>query len=806
MKTQPDRKLMIKIASFLVLLLLVFSAYSNTFQSPPALDDFHSFVEEPKLQIESISLAKLKNLTQTEFGYSRLLPMATFAWDFYWGKGHISAFHTTNLVIHYACLGAVIFFLLTLFNCLQFQFPDEIPDGFPVFWLVFFIAGIWSLNPVQTNAVTYLVQRMTSLAAMFYLLSFSFYMNARMQQQHKRRWPIVFFFYCLAGITALGAFLSKQNSATLPLLIILAEIMFFTPDLIQRLLYHRLLSAFFAIIILIGGVWFFSSFMPSLLSGYNHRNFTLTQRLLTELRVVSSYIVLLILPLPQFMNFEHDPTLSISFFSPVTTFFSLIFLCILVFIAWKTRNRQRLISFGISWFFINLLIESTIIPLELKFEHRLYLPSIGFYLALVVAVIMLLKKLLQIKKVVLPSAVALSCGFIILSALSMLTYVRNTCWIDNVALYSDCVAKAPMKARNHSNLSRAYAGVGNYDKAIAEAERAIKLGKQHHEEYWVSACNIISAYVAKGNIERAVSEGEQLIQNAPSETKQNAYPLVLHNLGDAYLKLGDYEAAYNIFLKALDFMCRCDDLPYLPVIEKDILALLAEINKGDNYAAINMDLESGNDAAIYAKIASLFYERDRLDRASYYCDLGLGEDPASTQCNEIKSKLKMVFAANVVQHQKGTLKSKYLYHPVRSWFNFSMATAYLIEKMNIPLDELLDFCLNQAANLNPGSPDVYLLKSWHLYQKKDYAKALVQIEKAIQLDPEYAHLWINRGIYALAVGQGGVALSSFKKSLSLYPGYPHKDKVMAMMSAAEKLNKQRSFSLVNYRKNGGNDG
>ena len=797
---------MIKIASFLVLLLLVFSAYSNTFQSPPALDDFHSFVEEPKLQIESFSLIKLKDLTQTEFGYSRLLPMATFAWDFYWGKGHISAFHATNLAIHYACLGAVIFFLLTLFRCLRSQFPDEIPGRFPVFWLVFFIAGIWALNPVQTNAVTYLVQRMTSLAAMFYLLSFSFYMNARLRQQHKGKRLMVVFLYFLTGITALGAFLSKQNSATLPLLIILAEILFFTPDLIQRLLRRKLLSAFFAILVIIGGVCFFYSLLPSLLSGYDHRNFTLPQRLLTELRIVSSYILLLILPLPQFMNLEHDPTLSMSLFSPPSTFFALIFLSILVLIAWKTRNRQRLVSFGISWFLINLMIESTIIPLELKFEHRLYLPSIGFYLALGTVFIMLLNTLVQIKKVTISATIVVSCGFIILSVFSSMTYIRNNCWVDNVALYSDCVAKAPMKARNHSNLSRAYAGIGDYDRAIVEAEQAITLGKQHHEEYWVSACNIISAYVAKGNIEQAVSEGERLIQDAPSQAKQNAYPLVLHNLGDAYLKSGDYTAAYNTFLKALDFMCRCDDLPYLPAIENDMLTVLHKVNKSRDKVAKNLGLELGSKASIYAEMALLTYECDRLDRALYYCDLGLREDSASLQCNEIKNKVKVVSAANELQQQKGTLKNKYLYHPVQSRFNLFMVTAYLIERMDISVDMLLDYCLNQAERLNHDSPDVYLLRSWNLYQKKDYEEALKQIDEGIQLDPEYAHLWVNRGIYALAVGKVQVALSSFKKSLSLYPGYPHKDKVMAMITAAEKLSKQKSYSSVNHRQSGDNNG
>jgi len=205
-------------------------------------------------------------------------------------------------------------------------------------------------------------------------------------------------------------------------------------------------------------------------------------------------------------------------------------------------------------------------------------------------------------------------------------------------------------------------------------------------------------------------------------------------------------------------------------------------------------------------MALLAYERNRLDRALYYSDIGLRKSPASAQCNEIKNKIKVVSDTNEFQRQKGTLKNKYLYHPVQSRFNFFMVTAYLIEKMNIPVDRFLNYCLNKAGSFNHDSPDVYLLSSWRLYQKKDYQGALKQIDEGIQLDPEYAHLWVNRGIYALAAGQGQVGLSSFKKSLSLYPGYPHKDKVLAMISAAEKLGKQKSYLSVNQRQRGGNNG
>ena len=770
-----------------VLAILLFSAYSNTFFNLPVMDDFHSFVDEPNVQIESVSLESLQKLSQTEFGFGRLIPMATFAWDFFWGKGHVWAFHVTNFLIHLSCVIILFFFLKFLFRCAELQCCEKHSSPLTRFWLIFCVAGLWVLSPVQTNAVTYLVQRMTSLATLFYLISITFYLQARFCQRREGTSAKVVGFYFVVMISALGSFFSKEISATLPIVIIILEVMFFTPDLFWRIFKRKKIFWPLVLLIIITGLIFVVVVLPLFLEGYGHRHFTLSERLLTELRVVSSYVFLLLLPLPRFMNFEHDVALSTSLISPFSTLFSIFFLLFLLFYAWKIRNSQRLISFGILWFFINLVIESTFIPLELKFEHRLYLPSIGFYLALVVGVEAILKRRSFIKSLRIENkALIISSIFILFSMLSGMTYVRNSYWISNLTLYSDCVHKAPGKARNHVNLARAYALAGDYDKTIEEGEAALLVGRRGYEEYWGAACNIVSAYVAKGDIQQAIQKGESFLKgDIPEQAKQNSYPLVLHNLGLAYLQLDDYSAAYGHFLQAFNFMVQCGELPNLSNFEADLVTVLSKVYDERDDFADEIGLDLCDKSTIYRIIADLFYDRGKYDRALYYCEFGLKENPDSQWCFILQKKIEEAFTANQQQLRKGTLKSKYLHSPFKSHFNFYMAMAYLQEKMNVSFGRGVLFYLARANEINPLSADTYLLESWHLYRQEKIEAALEVIDRGIQLDPEYARLWVNRAIYALTAGHNQDALYAANKVLTLYPGYPYRNKIEAIKNAAK---------------------
>ena len=775
------------VITVVTLTLLLFSAYSNTFLNPPVMDDFHSFVDEPNVQIESVSLDSLKKLSQTEFGFCRLLPMATFAGDFFWGKGHVWAFHITNFLIHLLCTAMLFAFLRILFQCADFHTGENQLSPQGDFWLIVCIVGLWSLCPVQTNAVTYLVQRMTSLATLFYLVSITFYLQARFCQRQEGFSVKAAVFYFIFTLSALGSFLSKEISATLPIVIILSEVMFFTPDLFLRIVKRKKIFYFLALIFIVIAIISVVFLLPRL-SGYGGRHFTLSERLLTELRVVSSYVFLLLLPLPRFLNFEHDVALSTSLISPLSTLMSLIFISSLLFLAWKLRHRYKLVSFGIIWFFINLAIESTIIPLELKFEHRLYLPSIGFYLALVLIVKNLLNSYSSLRiSAAEKKSLKVSVIFIMFAVLSGMTYARNNVWVNNFTLYSDCVRKAPGKARNHVNLARAYALSGDYDKTIEESELAIRVGQKGYEEYWAAACNIISAYIIQGDLQQAIQKGESFLtgDNIPEQAKQNAYPLVLRNLGIAYLRSGDYSAAYSFFLRAFNFMLQCDRLHNLSDFEDSLVDLLVKVydEKDDFAGKIGLDLN--DKSTVYCKIADLLYERGRLDRTLYYCEKGLNVNPAAEWCSILRQKIEYDLQANQRQLKKGTLKSKYLHSPFNSWFNFYMAMAYLQEKMNVPFFGGVQSSLDRAKALNPLSADINLLESWHLFKQKKTEAALEIIDRGIEIEPEYARLWVNRAIYAISAGHNHEALFAVNQVLKLYPGYPYRKKIEAIKKAAE---------------------
>jgi len=119
-------------------------------------------------------------------------------------------------------------------------------------------------------------------------------------------------------------------------------------------------------------------------SGYAERDFTLIQRLLTEPRVLCDYLVWILLPLPRWMGVYHDDiVVSTSLLSPLSTLASILFFIALVVVAWRIRKRAPALAFAVGWFLVGHSMESTILPLELAFDHRNYLPMAGLILGIV---------------------------------------------------------------------------------------------------------------------------------------------------------------------------------------------------------------------------------------------------------------------------------------------------------------------------------------------------------------------------------------------------------------------------------------
>ena len=266
--------------------------------------------------------------------------MLSFALDHSLGKGDIVFFHVTNLAIHMAAMLAVCFLAYQLFT-LEQRTNNTHRIVTPAICCAVWVAGIWALHPVQTNAVTYLVQRMASLQTLFFVLCVAAYLFARRMHLGKTHHVATFLGYAATLWFALCAFLSKENSAMLPVMLFVTEIWFFQPDLISVI--RRWLKgkswAFWIVASLAGlaASLYILRHFSGLLSGYSGRHFTLSERLLTEARIVVWYLSVLLWPDPSRLSIEHDITLSRSLWDPPSTLFCIV---LLVITAWLSHSLQ----------------------------------------------------------------------------------------------------------------------------------------------------------------------------------------------------------------------------------------------------------------------------------------------------------------------------------------------------------------------------------------------------------------------------------------------------------------------------------
>jgi tetratricopeptide (TPR) repeat protein len=359
-----------------------------------------------------------------------------------------------------------------------------------------------------------------------------------------------------SGVLSLG---SKEISATLPFFIFLYEWYFFQDLnwswLRRRLFLFVVLFTFLAAVAL---VYLGADPVERVLSSYAARDFTLTQRVLTQFRVVIFYLSLLLFPHPSRLNLDHDFFLSQSLLNPVTTILSIGAIVGLVVLAIYLARRERLLSFCILWFLGNLVIESSVIGLEIVFEHRTYLPSM---LVSVVAV-SLAYRLIKHRWL----GVAVVCSVAVV--FSFWTYARNSVWSDEVVLWQDCVKKSPQKARPHNNLGFALMEQGKIDEVIGHYRQALRIkpdyaeahnnlghalierdefdkGISHFSEGLRLECELKDRLMARGMLDKVARNPHKALRSEP-DLKD-----LLNSLGVARFKEGKIKEAASYYRAAL---------------------------------------------------------------------------------------------------------------------------------------------------------------------------------------------------------------------------------------------------------------
>jgi len=525
------KPLYIKLFSILLILGLGILAYSNTFFSSFHFDDTPYVIENFHIR----DIHHLENIWN--WWPCRFITFSSLALNYHFNGLDVLGYHLFNISVH---LLSAIF--LWWFVYLTFSTPilkeEKIARHAP---LIALLTGlVFVSHPIQTQAVTFIWQRAASMMTLFYMASLSFYVQSRLLQCHcekrssaqrsdeaisLKRLPrpkgLAMTLYICSLITGVMAMFTKENAITLPFMILLYEFSFFKTK--EGFNWKPLVPFLFILLIIPIITLSFEAERLQAKQSFTTHNISSLQYLITEFRVIMTYIRLLFLPIHQ--NLDYDYALSKSFFE-LSTFLSFIGLAAILFFAKQIFAQYRLVSFSILWFFLTMVPESSIFPFgDVIFEHRLYLPLAGYAMFLVSGAYYLLGRN-SIKAMVIALLLIISCN-------SVLTYQRNALWKDELTLWSDIIKKSPHKARPNNSLGLIYDNMGKSAVALDYYNKAIEIFPSYVDAF----NNRGLLYYKQGNFAAALSDYNTAIAIKPNLIN------VYNNRGMIYAQEGEFNRA-----------------------------------------------------------------------------------------------------------------------------------------------------------------------------------------------------------------------------------------------------------------------
>lgn len=506
--------------AIIILCALGAIVYLNSFDNAFQFDDYLSIVQNPAIK-DIAAVKKIFNFWPTRF-----ITYFSIALNYHFGQLDVVGYHLVNLLIHLGA-GILTWWLVLMTFSTPAMRDDEIAKYAKT--IAFFAGAIFIAHPIQTQAITYVVQRATSLAGFFYLLSLTFYVKARLSQEEEREAFAWKYYYSGSMLSAIIAMFTKEMTVTLPIMILLYEFYFLRT---KKDIVLKQLIPFLCMLFIIPLTMFITKsvdFVEMRRTSEIGSNIPSGSYLLTQFKVIITYFRLLFIPVNQNIDYDYPIAKNIMGLPILASIFVLL---LIIIVAIKIFSRRRLISFAIFWFFLTLLPESSIISIrDVIAEHRLYLPVVGYSIFLTSAIFYFFRNN--------GARVAIIAMSIIVICYSVLTYARNFVWEDGIALWSDSIRKSPQKARPYSNRGFAYALENKFDQAIYDFTRAIQIDPNYSEAF----NNRGMAYADKGDIANALSDYNRALQQTPK------YAEAYYNAAVAYFLKKDFkkswEAAHN---------------------------------------------------------------------------------------------------------------------------------------------------------------------------------------------------------------------------------------------------------------------
>ncbi len=440
-----------RLLSIAALAILVLLTYAPGLGGGFEFDDEANIVRNQPLQITELTPAQLKQAAFSMQAGPLMRPVSylTLALNYYFGGLDPLYFKLTNLLIH-LLTGLATYWLgrQLLIACRRRIQPALTLRH--IHWISLTASAFWLLHPMGLTSVLYVVQRMNSLSALFVFLGLASYCLGRNRQieGHHGALPVLASVLLFAPL----AVFSKENGALLPFFMLIAEITLFRFAMRDKK-DRRWLLAFLAAVAVIPALFisgYLLTHLDQLIAGYSGRNFTLTERLLTQARVVWFYLAMTLMPSISRLGLFHDDLpLSSGFMDPPTTVLAVFGLAVLLIAAWIFRQRAPLLSFGLLFFLVGHSMESSIFALEMVHEHRNYLPMYGLLLPLAYY---LLHPVLPAKT----GRVRIALAVAFVGVLGVSTAIRASYWGNPLQLAMVEARNHPESARSQYRLGRMY--------------------------------------------------------------------------------------------------------------------------------------------------------------------------------------------------------------------------------------------------------------------------------------------------------------------------------------------------------------
>ncbi|MBU0728321.1 MAG: tetratricopeptide repeat protein [Proteobacteria bacterium] len=606
---------------FVVLSFLIIIIYYPSLNVRFIFDDYINIVFNSAVHPEKLS--EIFSALHSEISGNRPLAMLSFAANFLIDDLNVIGYRVVNILIHIANTLLLYSLLALLLSLKTSHSPQQDAHGSMNHRdLAFWSAALWAVNPVQTQAVTYIVQRMTSLATLFYLAALYCFLLYKSGAVSRFRAVALILLCFILGMA------SKEIAITMPFAILLLGFVFYKYQFSGR----HLLILFLAVSVTATVSFFLMGWQfPDWSLQYPNRNFSPWERVMTEWRVVWHYLGLFFFPLPAHLHLTYDVPISKGLFQPLTTITGLIAMLVTWIIAFRVRHRFPYFSFAILFFFLTLAVESTFLSLEIAFIHRIYLSSVF----LICGIIMVLP----------PAAIRrLSVVFLfVLAVWSYWTIERNIEWASADILWAADVNRGATQERALNNQAAHLMDQGNFDKAIALLEEGLKtappkeaknilynLGcsyyfKGMHAEsltafktmvdkfgphtdtyYWVGL-----NYIDQGRITAAEELAEIILTRMPDESQHYIGLMIMSLLAKEEKK---YEKAEEYLKDALRTTPRKDIFPWV-MINKELANL---------YIATGRPEQAYD---IYLKIVTYYPAKyDAWERIYYMLEAGGDEE------------------------------------------------------------------------------------------------------------------------------------------------------------------------------------